>query len=254
MQLDLFCAIILIEPTKVYEYKGNKNKERMREINKMAPLWCTPPSCVAHKVKRYLTDKERMVYDYIVECLQRDGYAPSVRDILFDLDFRSTSTVHKCLNNLAEKGYLQKERGKSRTLRTDEASNTPRSRATVKVPLLGRVAAGTPLLAVENHEGSLDYPVTDRSMLDSELFGLRVSGDSMVEAGILDGDVIIIRKDNTAKNGDIVVALVDEEATVKTFYKENGHFRLQPENSSMEPILLEDVFIIGKVISLMRSY
>jgi len=204
-------------------------------------------------MKKQLTEKERAMYDYIVECLQRDGYAPSVRDILHALDIRSTSTVHTYLNRLEQKGYLHKERGKSRTLRTEE-NNAPRSRSTVKVPLLGRVAAGTPLLAVENHEGFLDYPVTDRSMLDAELFGLRVSGDSMIEAGILDGDVIVVRKENTARNGEIVVALVDEEATVKTFYKEDGHYRLQPENSSMEPIFLDDVFVIGKVVSLLRSY
>ena len=202
------------------------------------------------KVK--LTEKENVIYEYIVDSLHRDGYAPSVRDIMYALEIKSTSTVHSYLNRLERKGYLHKEPGKSRTLRAENSSNP--NRRTVKIPILGRVAAGLPLLAVENHEGYLDFPATDRSMFESELFGLRVTGESMIDIGILPDDIIVVRKESTANNGDIVVALVEDEATVKRFFKENGHYRLQPENKTMEPIIADEVFIIGRVISLLRNY
>lgn len=199
-----------------------------------------------------LTPKEKQVYDYITETIRRMGYSPSVRDIQHDLGIKSTSTVHSYLNRLEEKGYILKENGKSRTLRVDSLGHEPQR--TVRVPILGRVAAGMPILAVENCDGYIDFPITRGSYAPNELFALRVRGESMIEAGILDGDTVIIRKVNYAENGEIVVALVEDEATVKTFYKENGHFRLQPENASMEPIIVDSVYILGKVISVMRFY
>ncbi|MBO5273681.1 MAG: transcriptional repressor LexA [Clostridia bacterium] len=199
-----------------------------------------------------LTLKEKKVYDYIIETIRRVGYSPSVRDIQRDLDIKSTSTVHAYLNKLEEKGYIQKENGKSRTLRVDSFGHEPQRSA--KVPILGRVAAGMPILAVENCEGYIDFPLMRGSYPPNELFALRVRGESMIEAGILDGDIVIIRKVNYAENGEIVVALVEDEATVKTFYKENGHFRLQPENSTMDPIIVDTVYILGKVVSVMRFY
>ncbi len=196
-------------------------------------------------------EKEKAIFEYINETIKNEGYAPSVRDIQNAIGIKSTSTVHAYLNRLAEKGLIQKETGKSRTLHT-ETLNEPRR--TARVPILGSVRAGLPILAVENYEGYIDYPLMNRAYPINELFALKVQGDSMVEAGILDGDIIVVRKSSFAENGEIVVALVDDGATVKTFYKENGHFRLQPENTSMDPIIVDEVFILGKVIANLRFY
>jgi repressor LexA len=147
---------------------------------------------------------------------------------------------------------IRKDPGKSRTLKT--AGTSRESRNTARVPLLGSVRAGMPILAVENYEGYIDYPLMNHSYGANELFALRVEGDSMIEAGILENDVIVVKKETTANNGDIVVALVDEGMTVKTFYKENGHFRLQPENSSLEPIIVDEVYILGRVVASFRFY
>lgn len=201
-----------------------------------------------------LTEKERRIYEYIARSIREDGFAPSVRDIQSALSIKSTSTVHSYLSRLESKGYIQKESGKSRTLRVDAPAAPSEQRKTVKVPLVGRVAAGTPILAAENYEGYLDYPLYNRSYSPTELFALRVRGTSMIEAGIMDGDVIVVRKGPYAENGQIVVALIDDEATVKTYYKENGHFRLQPENSTMEPIIVPEVVILGRVIANLRFY
>lgn len=199
-----------------------------------------------------LAPKEKRVYDYITETIRRVGYSPSVRDIQRDLGIKSTSTVHAYLNRLEEKGYILKESGKSRTLRVDSFGHDPKRSA--RVPILGRVAAGMPILAVENCDGYIDFPIMRGSYAPNELFALRVCGESMIEAGIFDGDLVIVRKVNYAENGEIVVALVEDEATVKTFYKEDGHFRLQPENATMAPIIVDTVYILGKVISVMRFY
>jgi len=203
-------------------------------------------------MKKNLTATELAVYNYISKSIKRDGYAPSVRDIMTALDLRSTSTVHSYIVRLEAKGYLHKEAGKSRTLRTE--TNVTQSRNVVKIPLLGRVAAGTPILAAENHEGYVEYAMTNRNLQPTELFALRISGFSMKDAGLLPNDTIVVQKTNYATNGDIVVALVEDEATVKRYYKENGHYRLQPENDEMEPIIVNDVFIVGKVVSMMRDY
>ena len=199
-----------------------------------------------------LKEKERLVYEYICESINKHGFSPSVRDIQAQLGIKSTSTVHAYLAKLEEKGYIRKENGKSRTLRID--SSEREERRTVKVPLLGKVTAGMPILAVENFEGHIEFPTMNRSYRHNELFALKVKGESMIEAGILDGDIVIVRKEPTAENGTIVVALTEEGATVKRFFKENGRFRLQPENSAMEPIIVDEVYILGKVISVQRYY
>ena len=193
---------------------------------------------------RELEPQEQRILEYISERIT-DGVPPTVREIGAALGFKSTSTVHKYLGSLQEKGYIIKHPGQKRNIRLVGDDSAAR------VPILGRVAAGTPILAIENIE---DYVSVTTRYPARELFGLYVRGESMVEAGILDGDVIIARKTPVAENGEIVVALIDDEATVKTFYKEKGHFRLQPENASMAPILTDHVTILGKVVKVIRSY
>ncbi len=199
-----------------------------------------------------ISEKEKAIYDYINETIRQEGYSPTVRDIQAALGIKSTSTVHAYLARLEEKGMIRKDPGKSRTLKTSDSGRE--SRNTARVPLLGSVRAGMPILAVENYEGYIDYPLMNRSYGANELFALRIKGESMIEAGILDGDIIIVKKESCAENGDIVVALVEDGATVKTFYKEQGHFRLQPENSAMEPIIVDEVYILGKVVANFRFY
>jgi repressor LexA len=195
------------------------------------------------------SEKEQAIYDYITETIEREGYSPTVRDIQQALGIKSTSTVHSYLARLEEKGMIRKDPGKSRTIQTER---TPETCASLRVPILGKVRAGLPILAVENREGYVD--VSLKGYPQKELFALRVTGDSMIEAGILEGDIIIVHQEAIAENGDVVVALVEDSATVKTFYKENGHFRLQPENPTMEPIIVDDVVILGRVVSSMRFY
>ena len=197
-------------------------------------------------------EKETAILEYINETICSEGYSPTVRDIQRDLGIKSTSTVHSYLRRLEEKGMISKENGKSRTLRIDEEKN--KSGGSVRVPLLGHVRAGMPIMAVENFEGYIDCPMINCSYPSRELFALRVEGQSMVNAGILDGDVIVVRKGVCAENGEIAVAMVGDGITVKTFYKEKGHFRLQPENDTMEPIITDEVFILGKVIASFRFY
>ena len=203
-----------------------------------------------------LDPKEQMIFDYIKENIKTKGYSPSIRDICSALNIKSTSTVHTCLERLEKKGYIQKEGGKSRTVRieglnTGDAADNPDG---LSIPIIGRVTAGAPILAVENYEGYIHYPAGIRTLPENEMFALRVSGNSMIEAGILDGDIVIVEKTPIAENGDIVVALIDDEATVKTFYKEDGHFRLQPENRAMLPIIVNSLMILGRVITSIRYY
>lgn len=194
-----------------------------------------------------LTEKEKRMLEYITEVIEKNGYSPSVRDIRSALGIKSTATVHGYLERLEKKGYIRKESGKSRTLTVDGTSP-----ATRKVPIIGKITAGLPILAVENFEGYVDFSETKYK--SDELFALRVSGTSMIEAGILDGDIVIVSNRRYAENGDIIVALIDDAATVKTYYKENGHFRLQPENSTMEPIITKDLTVLGKVVASIRYY
>lgn len=170
---------------------------------------------------------------------------PTVREICAELKIKSTSTVHKYINQLVEEGYLIKEDGQNRTLRLP-------SEDTVSVPLVGTVTAGIPITAIENIDSYVSFSGYKGD--PKELFALNVRGDSMINCGIFDKDVVIVRRTPTAANGEIVVALIDDSATVKRFYKENGHFRLQPENDDYEPIITNEVSILGKVIALIREY
>ncbi len=193
-----------------------------------------------------LTSTEREIYDYIFKSIESEGYSPSVRDIKSALNIGSTSTVHVYLQRLEDKGYIRKEHGKSRTLRIGGVSDGG-------IPIIGRIAAGSPVFAEENFDGYLEFSLPPKYR-NNEVFALKVEGESMIEAGIFNGDLIVVDMTPYAENGDIVVALINDEATVKTFYKENGHFRLQPENSSMAPIIVKDVAVLGKVIASVRYY
>ena len=193
-----------------------------------------------------LTKSQQMVYDYLVECSENERI-PSVREICEATGLSSTSTVHLHLNTLEQRGLIEREHGVNRCIRI-----VGRGEKSTNVPVLGRVAAGTPILAVEEIEGYVPVPESIRR--GRELFALRIKGDSMVNAGILDGDIVVVNRTPVAENGTIVVALVDDSATVKRFYKEHGHFRLQPENDSYEPIIVDEVVILGTVITLVRNY
>lgn len=201
-----------------------------------------------------LKDKEKMIFEYISDTISSEGYPPTVRDIQSALHIKSTSTVHAYLARLEEKGYIRRDPGKSRSVRIDELPMDRSGMSHAKVPVVGRVAAGKlEILAEENIEGYMDFPMMNGSMY-GKLFALHVSGTSMINAGILDGDIVVVSQTSYAENGEIVVAMVEDEATVKRFYKENGHFRLQPENPEMEPIIVEDVIILGKVVAVVRYY
>lgn len=193
-----------------------------------------------------LTASQQKIYDYLLACSQ-EGRVPSVRELCQATGLKSTSTVHLHLNTLEERGLIEREHGVNRCIKVKGAGEK-----SANIPVLGRVAAGMPILAVEDIEEYV--PVLESFRRGRELFALRVKGDSMVNAGIFDGDIVIVHRTPSADNGTIVVALVDDSATVKRFYKENGRFRLQPENENYEPILVDDVTLLGTVISLIRNY
>lgn len=199
---------------------------------------------------RKLKPQEQRVLDYVVASINENGYAPSVRDIKNALGFKSTSTVHMYLTRLEEFGLIRKEDGKSRAIVLESGAAPVADR----VPILGKVTAGLPILAEENFDGYVEFAAPARRYDPKELFALRVSGTSMMGVGIMDGDYVIVSKSEYAENGEIVVALIDDSATVKTFYRENGHFRLQPENDEFEPILVEELSILGRVIASIRFY
>lgn len=197
-----------------------------------------------------LTRRQNEVLDYLKVYITENGYAPCVRDICQALDLKSTSTAHAHLTKLERKGFISRDPAKPRTIMIRDGSLAkPRM---VAVPVLGRVAAGTPITAVENIEEYLSLPY---SLLGSDdVFILNVCGDSMMNAGIFDRDKIIAQKQDYAQNGDIVVALLEDEATVKRFFVENGYVRLQPENDSYEPIYTQNIDILGKVIGVLRMF
>ena len=197
-----------------------------------------------------ITDKQREILEYIKETILKKGYPPAVREICEAVRLKSTSSVHSHLEQLEKNGYIRRDPTKPRTIEIiDDTFNLAR-REVVNVPLLGTVAAGAPIPAQENIENYFPIPV--EMLPNKEIFMLKVKGDSMIDAGIYNGDRVIVAKADTARNGEIVVALVDDSATVKTFYKEKGRFRLQPQNASMDPIILDEVQILGKVIGLFR--
>lgn len=194
--------------------------------------------------------KQTEILEYIKSQILNKGYPPSVRDICTAVNLKSTSSVHAHLETLEKNGYIRRDPTKPRAIEIIDDNFNLTRREVVNVPLIGQVAAGQPLLAVENITGY--FPIPAEFIPKEEVFMLNVKGESMVNAGIYDGDQIIVKQQSTASNGEIVVALVDDSATVKRFYKENGHIRLQPENDFMEPIIVDSCEIIGKVIGLIR--
>ncbi len=190
------------------------------------------------------------ILEFIKSFIQSENMAPSVREICEGIGIRSTSTVHRYLHRLDSEGRIHMADGKNRAIVVTDGSSDP---AETGIPLVGTVAAGTPITAVENITDYISFKPL--KSYDSPLFALRVRGESMINAGIFDGDIVIVEQTPCAENGDIVVAMVDHsEATVKTFFKEKGHYRLQPENDFMDPIIVDEVDILGKVVSLIRYY
>ncbi len=195
-----------------------------------------------------LTPREQKTLDFIIETINQKGYSPSIRDIKNAVGYSSTSTVHNCLQKLELFGLIHKEDGKSRTIHVDSASPG------LKIPVVGHVTAGLPMLAEENYDGYIGFIAASVGCSQKNLFALRVSGVSMINAGIMDGDILIVNKQDYAENGEIVVAMIDDSATVKTFYRENGRYRLQPENNEMQPIYADRVQILGRVVASLRTY
>ena len=199
-----------------------------------------------------ITDKQREILEYIKKEILNRGYPPTVRDICEAVNLKSTSSVHSHLETLEKNGYIRRDPTKPRAIEiVDDNFNLTR-REFANVPLIGQVAAGQPLLAVENIESY--FPIPTEFMPNAESFMLKVEGESMINAGIFDGDNILVEKCDNVHNGDIVVALIDDSATVKTFYKEDGHIRLQPENDTMDPIIVPDCKIVGKVFGVFRFW
>lgn len=205
-----------------------------------------------------LSKKQQEVLDFIKQNILTNGYPPSVREICKAVQLSSTSSVHAHLTSLEQKGYIVKDPTKPRTIQVVDDSFRMTRNNVVNIPVVGRVAAGTPILAQENIETY--FPLASEFVPGNECFMLVVKGNSMINVGILDGDRLIVEKQNTAENGEIVVAMIEDSesleaaVTVKTFYKEKDHIRLQPENDTMDPILVSDCEIVGKVVGLYRSF
>lgn len=213
------------------------------------------------KKKLELNKREKEILKFIEKQIMTDGYPPSVREIGEAVGLKSTATVHGYLARLEEKGYIKKKDKKGRTLRLIKGSSGEdkktsskefyTQRELVDVPVIGKITAGMPILAVENVTDTFPIPID--FVGNSDCFMLTVRGESMIEAGILDGDYILVKRQSNANNGEIVVALIEDEATVKTFYKEKDHIRLQPENCTMDPIIVPDCEILGKVAGVFRK-
>lgn len=201
-----------------------------------------------------LTGRQNFILKVLKKLIAKNGYPPTVREIGEEANLSSPATIHFHLKKLEEKGYIKKDDNKNRTIEILVPNEyLEKNEGVVDVPLLGKVTAGTPIEAIETHDEFFSLPI---SLVNTknEVFTLKVSGESMINVGIFDGDILIVEKRNTARNGETVVAMNSEgEATVKTFYKENGYFRLQPENDTMEPIILKEVTILGKVVGLYRK-
>ncbi len=199
-----------------------------------------------------ITDQQQKILEYIKEEILAKGYPPAVRDICTAVGLKSTSSVHAHLATLERNGYIRRDPTKPRAIEIlDEDFNLGRREVT-NIPLVGAVAAGEPILAQQNIENYFPFPV--EMAPNTQCFALRVQGDSMINIGINDGDYVFVQETNSAKNGDLVVALVDDSATVKNFYKEKGHIRLQPQNDDMDPIIVNDCKILGKVFGVFRLY
>ena len=199
-----------------------------------------------------ISAKQQEILEYIKDEILHKGYPPAVREICQAVNLKSTSSVHSHLETLEKNGYIRRDPTKPRAIEIMDDTFNLNRREMVNVPILGNVAAGEPLFAEENIE---DYfPIPAEMVPNSEVFMLHVRGESMINVGILDGDNVLVQQQSTAKDGEMVVALVEDSATVKTFYKEDGYIRLQPENDFMEPIIVSDVMIMGKVIGTFRFF
>lgn len=199
-----------------------------------------------------ISDKQREILEYIKKEILNKGYPPAVREICEAVDLKSTSSVHSHLETLEKNGYIRRDPTKPRAIEIIDDNFNLTRREVVNVPMVGRVAAGQPILAVENVENYFPIPV--EFVPNSETFMLKVKGESMINIGILDGDNVLVEKCSDARNGDVVVALVEDSATVKTFYKEDGRIRLQPENDTMEPIYVDNCEVLGKVFGVFRFF
>ena len=199
-----------------------------------------------------ISAKQQEILDFMKQEILNKGYPPTVRDICEAVNLKSTSSVHSHLETLEKNGYIHRDPTKPRAIEIIDDNFNLTRREVVNVPIVGRVAAGEPILAVENIENY--FPIPAEFMPNQDTFMLRVKGESMINAGILDGDLIVVMKQDTARNGDMVVALVDDSATVKTFYKEGDHIRLQPENDTMDPIIVPNRELLGKVFANFRFF
>ncbi|HJC89470.1 MAG TPA: transcriptional repressor LexA [Candidatus Mediterraneibacter excrementigallinarum] len=199
-----------------------------------------------------ISKKQKEILEYIKSQILERGYPPAVREICEAVNLKSTSSVHSHLETLEKNGYIHRDPTKPRAIEIlDDSFNLTR-REMVNVPIVGRVAAGEPILAQENIENY--FPIPTEFMPNNQTFLLKVKGESMINAGILDGDMVLVEQTPSASNGDMVVALIEDGATVKTFYKEEGIFRLQPENDTMDPIIVKELTILGKVIGVFRFF
>ncbi len=202
--------------------------------------------------KGKISQKQQEILEYIKSQILERGFPPAVRDICEAVHLKSTSSVHSHLETLEKNGYIRRDPTKPRAIEILDDSFNFMRREMVNVPIVGRVAAGEPILAQQNIEGY--FPIPMEFMPNNQTFLLTVKGESMINAGILDGDMVLVEKRQTAHNGEMVVALIEDGATVKTFYKEEGVIRLQPENDTMDPIIVQDVQILGKVIGVFRFF
>lgn len=200
-----------------------------------------------------LNEKQKEIYDFLLEFTKTNGYPPSVREICKAVSLKSTSTVHGHLKRLEKKGLIYRDPTKPRAIVINEISLNNNAINTLKIPIVGNITAGMPILATENIDGSFEISLNSIKH-DNNLFALKVQGHSMINAGINDGDLAIIEQCNFADNGKIVVALINDEATLKTFYKEKNHIKLQPENNSMEPIIVKDCSILGVLVGIFRTF
>lgn len=199
-----------------------------------------------------ISAKQKEILEYIKSEIINKGYPPAVREICQAVKLKSTSSVHSHLETLEKNGYIKRDPTKPRAIEIIDDNFNLTRREMVNIPIIGTVTAGTPILAVENIEGY--FPLLVEHAPNGENFMLHVKGESMINRGIFDGDQILVHKQETANNGDMIVALLDDSVTVKTFYKEENYIRLQPENDTMQPILVDDVTILGKVVGLFRRY
>ena len=200
-----------------------------------------------------ISKKQEEILEYLKEQILTKGYPPAVSEICEAVNLRSTSSVHAHLETLEKLGYIRRDPTKPRAIEITDESFSMVRRELVNIPIVGQVAAGTPILAEQNIDGYFPLPA-EMVPSSGELYMLNVKGDSMINAGILNGDRLIVQHTESARNGEIVVALLDDSATVKRFYKEKGHVRLQPDNDNMEPIIVEQVSVIGKVVGLLRTH